>query len=208
MTTWRLFPTGSGPSLIPDTGNFLAGTSFEVTTSGLWFQGYWWWVPAAGDIAPQKFALWQLTDAVNTSVLVDGGTVMSGTLTANAWNFVPLPTPIGLSVKLPYVAATGWVMTNGFPDSQHQFGSGDPLAAGITNGPLNAYSDQSGSNANPFFINQGLFGTSSADPASVMPAGGDNSSFFGVDVQVTDVPPGRGVILAVPVPAVSGLRCR
>ena len=29
-------------------GPFLSGVLFEVTTSGMWFQGYWWWVCPSG----------------------------------------------------------------------------------------------------------------------------------------------------------------
>src|SRR6185437_8024142 len=166
----------------------------KVTANGLWLNGYYHWVPAGGDTGPRKFALWQLSDTTHgvSQTLVPGGTVTSGTLTANQWNFVPLPAPIGLSGSVPYVACYGYVAVNGFPDTQNQFGSGQPYAAGITNGPLFAYSDQGASAPEPSTSNydQGLFSVAGSDPAAIMPVTGDSSSNFWIDVQVTSQPPG------------------
>ena len=87
-------------------GSYLAGLVFQVTTSGMWFSGYWWWVcPTGGATGAQVFALW--ADAA-TVVLIPGGTVTSGTLTPGQWNYVPLTTPVNLSNGVPYVAATGY----------------------------------------------------------------------------------------------------
>jgi hypothetical protein len=201
MTIWRLMdgvsgrpgvgssgtqPPAAGASF---SGNYLAGTMFEVTQGGLWFQGFWWWVPATtSQTGPQEFALWQiLTGGVGpTGVLVPGSTVTSGTLTAGAMNFVPLATPIPLSPNCGYMAATGFVCTTGFPISQNQFTTGDPYSAGITNGPLFAFPTGSF-----LSIEQGEFSsTLGADPTAAMPASPFASSNFWVDVQVTDAPPG------------------
>jgi hypothetical protein len=58
----------------------------------------------------------------------------------------------------------------GFPNTNNQFGPGDPYSAGITNGPLSAYSDTSGSAPAPSnWANQGLFSTSYSDPTAHMP---------------------------------------
>src|SRR5262245_53140775 len=124
---------GNGPGVSAYSGNFLAGILWKVTANGLWLDGYWHWVPTGGDTAARKFALWQLTDNAHgvNQVLVPAGTVTSGTLTANQWNYVPLPAPIGLSGSVPYVACYGYVATAGFPDTQSQFGSGNTYAAGI-----------------------------------------------------------------------------
>ena len=199
MTTYRLMDglsgrPGNGPgSPAAYSGNFLAGILWKVTSGGLWLSGYWHWVPAGGDTTARKFALWQLTDTTHSvsQVLVPAGTITSGTLTAGQWNYVPLSTPIALPAGVPYVACYGYSAVNGFPDTQNQFGSGNPYAAGITNGPLFAYSDQGASAPEPYTSNysQGVFSVASTDPAAVMPSTGDVHSNFWVDVQVTDVPP-------------------
>lgn len=198
MTNWRLMDgvsgrPGNGPSVSAYSGAFIGGHMWKVTQSGLWFKGYWHWVPTGGDTTARKFALWQLTDTTHSiqRVLVPGTTVTSGTLTAGQWNFVALPSPIGLSRQLPYVAAYGYTATAGFPDTQNQFGSGHPYSAGITNGPLVMYSDQTGTNKEPFTsnFNQGLFSTGGSDPSVTFPSTGDVSSNFWIDVEVTDVAP-------------------
>lgn len=198
MTTYRLMDglsgrPGNGPaSPAAFAGNFLAGILWKVTADNLWMTGYWHWVPGTnGDTGPRKFALWQLANPAVNQVLVPGGTVTSGTLTAGQWNFVALPAPLALSKSVAYCAAYGYVAVHGFPDTQGQFGAGNPYAAGITNGPLFAYSDQGGSAPEPFTTNyhQGLFGTASSDPAAVMPVTGDVASNFWIDVQVTDQAP-------------------
>jgi hypothetical protein len=206
VTTYRLMdgagsPTrpGNGPSSATSySGNFLAGTMFSALGEMLWLDGYWWWVCNTGQsTAAQKFALWNRysTSAEN---LVTGSVVTSGTLTAGAWNYVPLPAPIQLAPGALYVAATGWLTTTGggtgFPDLNNQFGSGQPYASGIVNGPLTAWSDLGAANLFPaaaqnYNLNQGLFGTGGSDPSLIMPAGGSNSSNFWVDVQVSDQPP-------------------
>lgn len=195
MTVYRLMDgaagrPGQGPSAVTAYhGNFLAGLAFQVTQGGMWFDGYWWWVPAGGDTAPQKFALWQVT-STDTGTLVPGGTIMSGTLTAGQWNYTPLATPIALTASVAYVAATGWVAISGFPETNGQFGTGQPYSAGITNGPLQAYSDTGASHPVPNkWSAQGLFGVAGSDPATVMPNRGSNSGNFWVDVQVSDTPP-------------------
>src|SRR5271156_382259 len=123
-------------------GDYLAGIVFNVTEGGLWFEGYYWWVPSTvSQTGAQKFALWQETSpgGGGSGELVPGSVVTSGTLTAGQWNYVALTTPLLLTANIPYVAATGFVCTTGFPDTQNQFGSSDPYASGITNGPLTAY---------------------------------------------------------------------
>lgn len=195
MTVYRLMDgasgrPGQGPGAVTSyQGNFLAGLAFQVTQSGMWSEGYWWWVPAGGDTGPQKFALWQIT-GTDTGTLVPGGTVTSGVLTAGQWNYTPLSAPIALTLSIPYVASTGWAAVHGFPQTHSQFGSGQPYSAGITNGPLMAYSDVGASNPVPHnWSAQGCFGVASSDPTVLMPNQGSGSANFGVDVQVSDVPP-------------------
>ena len=158
-----------------------------VTTGGCWLDGYWWWVCNSGQsTSPQKFALWCLYGSAGGS-LVANSTVTSGTLTAGQWNYVPLTTPLPLAFGATYVAATGF--SNSFPDTNNQFGSGDPYGAGIVSGPLTAYSDASGSLPSPFKTAQAVFSVASADPTTSMPIYGSSNSNFWMDVQVTTTPP-------------------
>lgn len=198
MTTYRLMDglsgrPGTGPGVSAYSGNFIAGIMWKVTANGMWLDGYWHWVPAGGDTGARKFALWQLTDTTHGvfQALVPAATVTSGTLTANQWNYVPLPAPIGLSGSVPYVACYGYVASAGFPDTQNQFGAGQPYAAGIANGPLFAYSEPGASAPEPFTsdYHQGLFSTAGSDPATTFPATADVASNFWIDVQVDDTAP-------------------
>ena len=187
--TYRLFPTTNGPaSPINYSGSFVCGVVVGVTSGGCWLDGYWWWVcPSGQPTSPQKFVLWQNYDGQNGN-LVSGSTVTSGTLTAGQWNYVQLAAPLPLAIGATYVAATGF--TGSFPDTNNQFGNGDPHGNGIVNGPLTAYSDSSGSLPSPFHTPQGVFLTASADPAVYMPIYGDSSSDnFWMDVQVDTKPP-------------------
>jgi hypothetical protein len=195
MGTYRLFPSAEGPSSpVSYTGDFLSGVSFFVT-SNCWFQGYWWWVcPTGQSTAPQKFALWQLYGGGEGNVL-PGSVVTSAELTAGQWNYVPLPTPIQLSIgnvtglgAAIYVAATGF--NDSFPITNNQFGAGDPYASGLPNGPLFAYSDQGASAPCAIVMNQGAFGTAGTDPSVYLPDQGSESANFWIDLQISDVAPG------------------
>ena len=186
--TYRLFPTTSGPATpVSYSGPFIAGVVLGVTTGGCWLDGYWWWVSNSGQsTSPQKFALWQTANG-QTGKLVSGSTVTSGTLTAGQWNYVPLTAPLPLAIGATYVAATGF--SGSFPDTNSQFGSGDPYAAGITSGPLTAYSDATGTMPSPFKTDQGVFSVASSDPTATMPIYGSSASNFWMDVQVTTTAP-------------------
>jgi hypothetical protein len=186
--TYRLFPLTAGPSTaVSYSGPFEAGVVFTVTSGGCWLDGYWWWVCASGQsTSPQPFTLWQNYNGQQGNV-VPGSTVTSGTLTAGQWNFVPLAAKIPLAIGATYVVATGF--SNGFPDTNDQFGSGQPYAAGIVNGPLTAFSDASGSLPSPFMTAQGAFSVAGTDPTASMPIYGSSSSNFWVDLQVGTTPP-------------------
>jgi hypothetical protein len=196
MSTYRLFPSADGPSSpVSFTGSFIPGLTFFVTGEA-WFQGYWWWVCGSGQsTAPVKCALWQAS-AGYTATLVPGSVITSGELTAGQWNWIPLETPLPLSIGASgakagvaeYVAAIG--CNGSFPVTNNSFGSGDIYGAGITNGPLSAFSAQSGAQPSPFGIDQGTFTTAGSDPSASPPLGSDGmSDNFWVDVQVSDTAP-------------------
>ncbi len=200
MTTSRLFPSTNGPSSpVSYSGNFLAGVLFKVTAGGMWLNGYYHWVPTGGDTVARKFALWQITGN-GTGNLISAATVTSGTLTVNSWNFVALPTPVPLAIGTTYNACTGWSAVHGFPDSDTSgagTGAGDSFGtgghtAGITQGPLFAWSDTAGGGGTkpePYGNVQGVFSTAGTDPAVNMPGAGSNSANFWMDIQVDDTGP-------------------
>ncbi len=187
--TYRLFDSVNGPSApVSYSGPFMCGVVFSVTAGGCWLDGYWWWVcPSGQSTAAQKFTHWCMYDAPDSGSLVPNTTVTSGALTAGQWNFVPLPAPVPLAIGATYVAATGF--TGSFPDTNNQFGSGEPYGKGIVNGPLTAYSDSSGSLPSPFNTAQTVFSVASTDPTTLMPIYGSSACNFWMDVQVDTKPP-------------------
>ncbi len=172
---------------MPYDGPFLAGVQFEVTSGGMWFEGYWWWVcPSGQPTAAQKFALWNVTSQ-GSGMLIPGSVVTSGALAAGQWNWVPLPNPFPLAIGTCYNACTGF--TGSFPNTNDQFDAGEPYAAGLVNGPLAAFSDTNGSRRTPYTTPQGVFGVASTDPSANLPLGGSNSANFWMDLQVSDTAP-------------------
>ena len=215
MTTYRLMDGVAGRPGIGSSGtqppaagvgsglgNYIAGVMFDVTQGGLWFQGYYWYCAAsAQDTAPAggfKCALWQLSTS-STGVIVPGSTATASSVTAGQWNFIPLTTPILLapcgsnSYGAVYLAAIGYVVSAGFPDTTHQFGSANPYSAGITNGPLVAPSSSGGSapagSAFSWTKPQCPFSTASADPTVVMPGSNNLDDILWLDVLVSDQAP-------------------
>ena len=153
----------------------------------MWFDGYWWWVcPSGQHTAAQKFALWNITLG-GAGTLITDSVVTSGTLTAGQWNWVPLPEPLPLAIGTCYNACTE--VNGSFPNTSHQFGSGDPYGDGIVTGPLAAYSDTSGSMPSPYQTAQGVYSVGATDPSAQMPANGAGSDNFWVDVQISDAAP-------------------
>lgn len=203
MTNHSLF-AGNGPAagIGPGTGPFLAGVVIKVTQGGCFLTAYRHWVPAtASDTTARKFALWAISGA-GTGVHLPAGDVMSGVLTAGAWNVVPLASPVPLAIGMAYVLATGWNVVGGFPDSDtggaglgaaDSFGTGGHVN-GITSGPLFAFSDQAGGGGlapEPFGTGQGLFSVAGSDPTAMMPNGVSNSGNFYMDGVISDTtPPG------------------
>jgi hypothetical protein len=207
VTTYRLFNSVSGPSSpVPYGGSFLAGVLFEVTAGDTWFDGYWWWVcPSGQSASAQKFALWQVWGS-GEGTLIPSATVTSGPLSAGQWNYVPLAIPIPLTIGACYNACTGF--SGSFPDTNNQFGSGQPYGDGIVSGPLTGYSAPNGSQPPPFSMSQAVFGTAGTDPTVTMPAQGSGTDNFWMDLQVTDVAPSGSSYRLwpnYPVPAGGGL---
>lgn len=202
MTTYRLWPSTNGGALVSyGPGNFIAAVQFAVKGGGNWLTGYHWWVPSGGDTGPVKCALWSVAvPSGGGGTVVPGSTVTSGTLTASAWNFIPLASPLQLAPGWDtnsstsgsiYQAQIGWSASNGFPDTNGYWGSGGAGQAGISNGPLLAYSGSSGTaSLLPYTApSQGLFSVAGTDPAAVFAGSTSGVDNFWVDVEVSDTAP-------------------
>jgi Concanavalin A-like lectin/glucanases superfamily len=190
MSTYRLFPSTDGPSTATKySGDLISGVQFQVNQGGCWLEGYWWWVCEDGDqpTKAQKFALWQVYSDVEPGNLVGDATVTSDDLKAGAWNYVALTQPVPLSIGATYLAATG--VNGNFPTTANQFGSGQKYAAGITDGPLVAYSDGSGSTPSPATLPQMPYSTTGTDPSVDMPTDGYQSQNLWIDVSISTTPP-------------------
>jgi len=194
VTLSRLFPSTPGPgSPTAYAGPYQAAVSFKTLGPEIqWLQAYFAWVPPGGDLLANKCALYQGLSAV-TGALIPGTVVTSGTLTAGAWNLIPLPSPVPLSAGTPYTAARGWTAVNGFPFTASQFGATQPFASGFTSGSLFAYSDATGGGtpgtSNPAGLPQGSFSSISADPVAQLADQGSLSSNFWTDILVSDAAP-------------------
>lgn len=213
MTTYRLMDGVDGrpgvgssqttpPADVNDyQGPFQAGIVFAVTQPAMWFEGFWWWVPSNGDTSPQGFALWSIwiddggAESAESTLVAS---VTSGTLTAGEFNYIPLSSPLPITIGVAqgtylggaYVATTAWTASAGFPDTGSQFGSGDTYADGITNGPLVTY----GVTNCPSGIGPSggsVYSTGGDDPFTAdPPLGSDaNNDLFWLDVQVSDTGP-------------------
>lgn len=186
---------GNGPATpAAYSGPFISGMAFTVTKGGCWFQGFWIWCCNSGQATTSvKCALWNQT-GLGTGTLVPNSTVQSPGLTAGAWTYAPLPTPLQLTIGAAYVMAVG--INGPFPDTGNQFRAGDPYAAGITNGPLTFFSSiTNDGHGNPWSIisgsngANGAFSTAGSDPALVFPNTDDQGSNFWIDAQISDAPP-------------------
>jgi hypothetical protein len=190
MSTYRLFPTADGPSTATSySGKLISAVQFQVNEGGCWLEGYWWWVCESGDqpTKAQKFALWQAWTDESSGNLITDATVTSGELKAGEWNFVALAQPVPLSIGATYLAATG--VNGNFPTTANQFGSGQPYAAGITDGPLFAYSDGNGSAPSPATLPQMPYSTDGTDPSVLMPTDGYQSQNLWIDVSISTTAP-------------------
>jgi hypothetical protein len=191
----RLFPLTAGPSSSQSFANpITVSTAFQVTQGGMYLQGYWYWIADTGQpMGPQSFALW--TNTGTTLYPVGGAYVVGSQLTSGplhlGWNYAPYATPLALTPYTPYRAQTGF--TGNFLQTLNQFNSGGPYAAGITNGPLMAFSDSTGSAYFPPWVNNGGaqcgFTTASADPTAFPATGADSGFNCWLDVQVTATAP-------------------
>jgi hypothetical protein len=185
--TYRLYPSASGPgSSAADTGAYVMGLSFKVTSPSLSLRGWWWWMAdSAQDPGPSNFALWQ-SAGFDAGTFITGSEVLSGTFSLG-WNFTALGTPAPLTSGQEYravkqIAPAGG--KNGYSVVAHYWDTGAG-AAGIVNGPLVAYSATGNAvNPEPSTDSQMTFTTAGSDVTSNYPGGSFNASNYGLDIQV------------------------
>jgi hypothetical protein len=169
--TYRLWPSTNGPSSVAaDTTAYTLGVEF-YTTAAVDLTGYWWWCTPGADTTAKSFELWQIVSAfVGTPIA--GTAATSGTLTQNAWNWVPLASSVALTVGQRYRAGcfgaggVNWygATHNGWP-------------ADLVNGPLTAPSTADATNNAQSPYKQ------AASISFPVDTGGSN---YWLDVQVVD----------------------
>jgi hypothetical protein len=196
MADFDLFPGIDGPAApVSFSGDFLAGVLWQVTQGGMWLAGYRIWVPPGGDTVSRPFATWNVTGD-GTAVLVSALTVAASGELAEGWNEVLLAVPAQVAIGTTYNSCTGWVAENGFPDSDtgndppNSFGAGG-FSAGITSGPLFAFSDITGGTApEPHGNVQGVFSAVlGSDPTAQVPFQGSDSGNFWISPIVSTTAP-------------------
>lgn len=189
----RLFPVTNGPSAATaNAGPFINGVGFFPNQGGQWLNGYYLWCCSTGGqltAAGTKAALWIQTGA-GTATLVPGSVAtLASTLTPGTWNYIPLGTPIQLTIGVAYIAAIG--INGPTPLTANQFGAAQPFVNGIVSGSVSAFSDATsgGTFNNPWTTGNGLFTTTGTDPAVTCPFQVSNSSNFWVDVSLSSSGP-------------------
>jgi hypothetical protein len=183
---YRIFPLVAGPpaSASPQPAGLVNGIAFDVVGQAIALFGYLYWRADATQSASASFALWQITSNSTGIFLGAATTTSTSSMVAGQWNYVALPTPFALTSGVTYMAAVGFTGT--FPFNTGVFGGGDRYSAGITNGPLTAFSAPSGTNPTPFGNPQCSYTTTGgADPTAQFPNQAFNDENVYVDVVVS-----------------------
>lgn len=188
MTVSAFGATGNGAtgpaSSVANATPFAAGLAFKVTMAGQSLLGYGLWRADSAQSAAPSFGLWTITGAATGTFVTGSGISGSGFVTGR-WNYVTLAVPMALTSGTAYKAVYG--LTGNFPDTQNQFGTGNPYVSGIINGPLTVYSDVAANGGllpEPHGTFQGTFTTAGSDPTVTYPTTADVKSNFWVDILI------------------------
>jgi len=184
--------TGGSASSLTLAGGWIAGTLFEVTSSGYQISGYGMWCCDATQAGSTiEFALWQATGA-GTGTLVANSTATLGPQTPGTWSYVSLATPIPLVANQIYKAQAG--TTVALPWDQSYFGTAGAGINGFLNGPLKIFSSSAGDGG----ASQDVYGDSQANYHWANPGPSDPTSSYvtsdfaasnpWIDVQITQIP--------------------
>ena len=141
--TYRLFPSADGPSSpVSYSGPFMRRRYSRSPRAAAGSTATGGGCARPGSPRRRRSSRYGHVQRRQRGTLVAGSTVTSGALTAGQWNYVPLAAPCRWHRRHVH-RCTGF--SGSFPDTNNQFGSGEPYSAGIVNGPLTAFSDTSGS---------------------------------------------------------------
>jgi hypothetical protein len=175
------------------------GLSFKVTSANMQLDGWWWWCDIAGSQSPaaEDFALWTST-GTGTGAYVTGSKVTSGTF-VQGWNFVACSSPIPLTSGQEYRAVKttdrGATGSNSYTAVSHFFDTG-PGVAGSVNGPLTIFArNGAATNPEPAGDGQMVFASGRSDVTLYYPVTEFNQTWYGMDVQVSDIAAGQTVNL-------------
>lgn len=198
MTVYTALKDNSTPGPVDISGDqTIFGLTFKVTSDNMQLDGWWWYCDTADGqgTAAEDFALWMATGS-NTGSYVSGSKVTSGAFSAG-WNFIPCASPIPLTNGQAYraVKSVNKVGTENKPYTfaSHFFDTG-PGIAGKVNGPLTVFAyGGAATNPEPHGDGQMVFsnGTDVTNPAAY-PVTQFNETWYGMDVQVSDIGGGGG----------------
>lgn len=203
MTDYSLWQAaGLTPAAVSSGTNFTFSLAFSVSATGLVFKGWYHFIASGQNTAAEDFALW--TESGNgTGAYITGSKVTAGPFTAG-WNFIPANTPVALTSGQVYRAVRS--VTGGgspFCSVAGYFTSGNGGGAGISSGPLLAYSDATtgGTNKEPNSGARQMANSSGATDVTTQGLGtGGSSSWYGMDILVGDAAPpasSSGLLLAM-----------
>jgi hypothetical protein len=180
------FTPGAPPS---DSTQYVFGLSFKVTSSGVTFDGWWWYCDIASgqSSAAEDFALWTVTGA-GTGTYVTSSKVTSGTF-SQGWNFVAAPAGISLTsgqeyraVKTTNKSGAGSIT---YCHTANFFSTGSGSSGGVS-GPLTVFSAPgNATNPEPSGDGQMVFTNPAADVTANYPNANFQQSWYGLDVQVS-----------------------
>lgn len=173
LTTFRNFPSTNGGTVANDTTGYTLGVEFYVTDADVRFLGFWWWC-ATGASTNAVNARVYTVDNTTSGTAVPGSDATSGTLTANAWNYIELAKPIVLTANQRYRAC---IQGGGTANWYSAIASG--FAADSVHGPLTVPSTTNATGAK-----QGSFVVAAT---MTYPNGVSGGSNYGIDVQVGEV---------------------
>ena len=180
---YRLYDALPGPATAnANTNPLIFGMAFQVLTSGCSLVGYSPWCCNNGQsVSSVPFALWRLTGP-SAGTLITAASITGGALTTGQYNDTLLPASVPLVSNTPYLAQMG--LSGGFSFTTGFWASTGVGYTGMTNGPLQGFSDQGASKPCPFSQPQCAFGTGTADPTAGIASTGNTSFNVFLDVIV------------------------
>jgi hypothetical protein len=188
VTTYTLFPSASGPGASTEISAIVLGKGFDVTSGGLYLQGCGIWRCDSNQPGSGNYVIWQATGPEAGAEIPSTLISASGEITGQ-FNYTDYAAAIPLSQGVPYYLQRG--LAGYFPDTANYFDSGGTAPGGIVNGPLNGYSDNTGTNADPWGNPNGSFSTVGSDPTAAFASSGNNGYNPWLTPVITTIAPGN-----------------